>query len=65
MRSNNHLERVRAASVARRASEAEYLLALASAIEAGASYANVARAAGVTRQAVRQTVTRLVSSRAR
>lgn len=52
--SSDELDRVRRATVAKGAAEAEYRAAVLAAVTAGASYARVARAAGVSRQAVRQ-----------
>ena len=52
------LRRVSRAARYKRAAELEYLAALRAAREAGASYAEIARAAGATRQSVRQTLTR-------
>lgn len=54
MSPNPLLERVRLAVAAKTSAEQEYRSALIAAYEAGLSYAAIARAAGVSRQSVRQ-----------
>ena len=51
------LDRVRRATVAKEKAAREYRAALLAAIAAGRSYADVARAAGISRQAARQLAT--------
>ncbi len=52
------LERVKRASSRKRSAEEEYLAALRAAWDAGHEYADIARAAGISRQAARQILVR-------
>jgi DNA-directed RNA polymerase specialized sigma24 family protein len=54
----HHLERVRKAAADKAAADREYRSALAAARTAGLSYATIAAAAGVSRQAVQQLLER-------
>ena len=54
----NQMESVKRAARAKSRADARYVEALASAHAAGVSYADLARAAGVSRQAVRQLLQR-------
>jgi hypothetical protein len=54
---SKELERVRRASCARRRADVAYRAALRDAWGRGASFADIARAAGVSRQTVREMVT--------
>lgn len=58
MSDRSELARVKRAASARRRAEDQYRAALVAAAGAGVSYAELARAAGTTRQAVRQLVER-------
>lgn len=55
----DHLQSVKRAARAKSRADAQLRAAILAAVEAGISYADVARALGVSRQAVRQFVTRL------
>jgi len=54
MAASDPVARIRRAASAKRRADLEYRAALAAALEAGVSYADVARAADTSRQRVRQ-----------